>query len=269
MIHQLPDSYRRLQRRRGRPHRRARLARGRRPRPLARARLPLLPRPEAVRLGRPGAAADLVEHLGVPDRAGRRPDRATGSPRSRRSSARCPTTCWCCRPTTSPSAACTRASTASQQGQARALERLRDALREPRRAVDVFGALFARPITSEPTCSAWPPAKARPTSTTCCSAARPSSTGSTTASPGTAARSGSCRGTDARRIDGRGHRWHGGHRPRLRRGAAGRGCRRRAPERSRRRAGRAGPRRDSGRVSRQPASSSRSATSPIRTWPRR
>lgn len=35
-------------------------------------------------------------------------------------------------------------------GQAGALGRLREALREPRRAVDVFGALFARPITSEP-----------------------------------------------------------------------------------------------------------------------
>jgi glyoxylase-like metal-dependent hydrolase (beta-lactamase superfamily II) len=35
------------------------------------------------------------------------------------------------------------------QGQRRALERLRETLREPRRTIDVFGALFARPITSE------------------------------------------------------------------------------------------------------------------------
>jgi len=31
-------------------------------------------------------------------------------------------------------------------GQQRSLERLRRSLREPRRAIDVFGALFARPI---------------------------------------------------------------------------------------------------------------------------
>jgi len=37
---------------------------------------------------------------------------------------------------------------ALQAGTQRALERLREALREPRRAVDVYGALFARPITS-------------------------------------------------------------------------------------------------------------------------
>lgn len=35
------------------------------------------------------------------------------------------------------------------QGQARALDRLRQALREPRRAIDVYGALFSRHITSE------------------------------------------------------------------------------------------------------------------------
>ena len=35
------------------------------------------------------------------------------------------------------------------QGQRRALERLRETLHEPRRTIDVFGALFARPITSE------------------------------------------------------------------------------------------------------------------------
>jgi glyoxylase-like metal-dependent hydrolase (beta-lactamase superfamily II) len=34
--------------------------------------------------------------------------------------------------------------------QRRALDRLRDALREPKRAVDVFGALFSRPVGSEP-----------------------------------------------------------------------------------------------------------------------
>ncbi|MDD2544792.1 MAG: MBL fold metallo-hydrolase [Burkholderiaceae bacterium] len=34
-----------------------------------------------------------------------------------------------------------------QSGQDKAMERLRRSLREPRRAVDVFGALFARPIT--------------------------------------------------------------------------------------------------------------------------
>jgi glyoxylase-like metal-dependent hydrolase (beta-lactamase superfamily II) len=38
-----------------------------------------------------------------------------------------------------------------ERGQRRALERLRDTLAQPRRAVDVFGALFARPINSEPT----------------------------------------------------------------------------------------------------------------------
>jgi hypothetical protein len=38
-----------------------------------------------------------------------------------------------------------------ERGQRRALERLRDVLAQPRRAVDVFGALFARPINSEPT----------------------------------------------------------------------------------------------------------------------
>jgi len=37
-----------------------------------------------------------------------------------------------------------------ERGQRRALERLRDALAQPKRAVDVFGALFARPIGSEP-----------------------------------------------------------------------------------------------------------------------
>jgi glyoxylase-like metal-dependent hydrolase (beta-lactamase superfamily II) len=37
-----------------------------------------------------------------------------------------------------------------ERGQLRTLERLRDALAEPKRAVDVFGALFARPIGSEP-----------------------------------------------------------------------------------------------------------------------
>jgi glyoxylase-like metal-dependent hydrolase (beta-lactamase superfamily II) len=37
-----------------------------------------------------------------------------------------------------------------ERGQMRALERLREALKEPKRAVDVFGALFARPIGSEP-----------------------------------------------------------------------------------------------------------------------
>ena len=36
------------------------------------------------------------------------------------------------------------------QSQRRSVERLREALREPRRTVDVFGALFARPIGSEP-----------------------------------------------------------------------------------------------------------------------
>ena len=38
-----------------------------------------------------------------------------------------------------------------ERGQLRALERLREALREPKRVVDVFGALFSRPINSEPT----------------------------------------------------------------------------------------------------------------------
>jgi len=32
-------------------------------------------------------------------------------------------------------------------GQQRSLERLRRSLREPRRAIDVFGALFARPVS--------------------------------------------------------------------------------------------------------------------------
>lgn len=38
---------------------------------------------------------------------------------------------------------------ALDQSQHRALDRLRRALREPRRAIDVYGALFARPITAE------------------------------------------------------------------------------------------------------------------------
>ena len=36
-----------------------------------------------------------------------------------------------------------------RQGQHRALERLREVLRKPQRVIDVFGALFSRPITSE------------------------------------------------------------------------------------------------------------------------
>ena len=36
------------------------------------------------------------------------------------------------------------------QAQRRSVERLREALREPRRTVDVFGALFARPIGRRP-----------------------------------------------------------------------------------------------------------------------
>src|SRR4030095_9371442 len=51
------------------------MARRRRKGSLAGARVPLLPNAEAPRLGRPGAAKDLLERLGVSDRAGRRPAR--------------------------------------------------------------------------------------------------------------------------------------------------------------------------------------------------
>lgn len=44
--------------------------------------------------------------------------------------------------------------------QLQALERLRVALTEPKRAVDVFGELFSRPITGSGACLAWPPGKA-------------------------------------------------------------------------------------------------------------
>ena len=82
-----------------------------------------------IDLGRPGAAEDLVQRLGVPDRARRRPA-GDWLASLARSSARCRTTCWCCRRTTSRSAACTRASTTWRSGQRRALERLaRDAAR--------------------------------------------------------------------------------------------------------------------------------------------
>ena len=135
----------------------------RRQRPFARARLPVLRRTEAAHLRRPGAAAHLVQRVGVPDRArGRsagRLDRLAGQA----ASARCPTTCWCCRRTTSRSAACTRGSTTLTRGHEQRLTRLRRALAEPKRAVDVFGALFARPIDEARSCSAWPPARAWPT----------------------------------------------------------------------------------------------------------
>ena len=121
-IHALPDSYRRLrdgeELRIGAQH----LARHRRQRPFARARLPVLPGPEGADLGRPDPAADLVERVGAPDRARRRSDERTGSPRSPSSSARCPTTCWCCRRTTVPRPA--RAHRRARRGQESALQRL-------------------------------------------------------------------------------------------------------------------------------------------------
>jgi glyoxylase-like metal-dependent hydrolase (beta-lactamase superfamily II) len=53
---------------------------------------------------------------------------------------------------------------ALRRGQEIALNRLRRSLAEPRRAVDVFGALFGRADPARPTrpCWAWPPAKAWP-----------------------------------------------------------------------------------------------------------
>ena len=62
------------QRRRGAAHRRARLEGHRRHRPFARTCLPVLPRAEAADQRRPGAAAHLVQRVGAPDRARRRPD---------------------------------------------------------------------------------------------------------------------------------------------------------------------------------------------------
>ena len=62
-------------------------------------------------------------------RASPRPIRwPTGTPRSPRSGSGYLTTCWL------------------KEGQDEALDRLRAVLGEPRRVIDVFGALFARPI---------------------------------------------------------------------------------------------------------------------------
>ena len=65
-IHALPDSYRRLRDGETLADRRARVARHRRQRPFARACVPVLRRAEAADLGRPGAAAHLVERVGLP-----------------------------------------------------------------------------------------------------------------------------------------------------------------------------------------------------------
>ena len=71
-IYQLPDSFRRMRDGDEIMIGEHMLAGGGRLRPFARARLPLLPRAEAVHLRRPGAAAHLLQRLGVPHRAGRR-----------------------------------------------------------------------------------------------------------------------------------------------------------------------------------------------------
>ena len=159
VVHTLPDSFRRLHDGERLAHRRARVARDRRQRPLARARLPAQRRAEAADLGRPGAAAHLVERVGVPHRARGRPAGRLDRVDRRSCAPRCPTTCWCCRRTASRSAACTRGSTASHRATRRASRGC--AARWPNRSArSTCSARCSRGRSKAPSCSAWPPARA-------------------------------------------------------------------------------------------------------------
>ena len=85
-------------------HRRRRRDRDRRPavarhhrqRPLPRACLPVAGRAEALHLRRPGAAAHLLQRLGVSHRARRRSAHRLDQLAARSCSTPCRTTCWCC-----------------------------------------------------------------------------------------------------------------------------------------------------------------------------
>ena len=104
-VYKLPNSYRRIREGErfaigGRD-----VASRRRQRPFAGACVPVVPGGEHLHLRRSAAAADLVERVGASDRAGGEP--AAGLARLLRQAedACCRKTCWCCRRTTSRSAA--------------------------------------------------------------------------------------------------------------------------------------------------------------------
>ena len=108
------------------------------------------------------AAAHLVQRLGLPDGARRRPDRRLVR-LAGQDPAPCRTTCWCCRRTTSASAACTPA----RQAAPRAGQEPAAAARGPRAsraARSTCSARCSRGPSPNPTvpCWAWRPARASP-----------------------------------------------------------------------------------------------------------
>ena len=168
-IHALPDSYRRIvdgeQIRIGRP----RLARRRRQRPFARARLLLLPRAQAADLGRPGAAADLVERLGPSARARRQSDGRlvrVARQAQARGAGRRPGPAGAQRVLSRPA----RAARLSRGVAARGAGAAAPGCWPSRSGRSTSSRRSSAGRSSRPTpgCSAWRPAKASPASTTWC-----------------------------------------------------------------------------------------------------